>query len=267
MVGELLARLATYGFASQRTSTRYSRSFDVLEARAPPRQVGNAGAVREHVADRDRALVVLLVARDVLGDRVVEREEPLLDQLVDDERGHALRRRVDGHRRVRRGGDLGRVLRVVGPVAAGVADRPVEDDLALAADADLDGRVDAGAVHRDRRLPDPLDAVGADRAAVGGPRRRSVVTESRSRGMLTRLRRSGTNGRRGTAGTGRGTYPLGGPFAALGQRNSTGSDRPLNLRDTSHKGRIWAMGETEASRLAAVCVAAARALWRPRRGR
>ena len=128
-------------------------------------------------------------------------KQALLDQLVDDERGDALRGRVDGHRRVRRGGDLRRVLGVVGAVAASVADRAVEDDLALAADADLHRRVDAGAVHRDRGLPDPLDAVGADRAAVGDLVA-DVVTASRSRGMLTRLSRSGTNGRRGTAGTG-----------------------------------------------------------------
>ena len=71
-------------------------------------QVRNAGAMGENVADRDPVLAVALVAGDVLGDRVVERQQAPLAELVDHERGDRLRGRVDAERRLgRRGHPLG----------------------------------------------------------------------------------------------------------------------------------------------------------------
>ena len=57
---------------------------------------------------------------------------------------------------------FGLVGRVVGPGAARVADRTVEEHVAAAAHAELDRRVDAAPVEAADGLPDALDAGGVD---------------------------------------------------------------------------------------------------------
>ena len=64
-----------------------------------------------------------------------------------------------------------------------------------------------------------------------------VVTESRSRGILTLFKRSGTNGRRGTAGTGRGTYPL------AGYLRGTRGSRDLNWLRSAGNAQYSARGK------------------------
>jgi len=138
----------------------------VVEVEGVAGQVRDAGAMGEHVADGDLGLVVAVVAGYVGGDRLIECDQPALDQLVDREGGDRLGARVDAERRLGRRRHLLGLGIVVGPVAAGVPDGAVEHDLALAAHADLDRGVDAGAVEVAGRLPDPLDALGFH-AAIG----------------------------------------------------------------------------------------------------
>ena len=75
------------------------------------------------------------------------------------------------------------------PVPRGVADRPVDDHLAVAAHAELHRRLEPAAVEALDRLPDRLDAsrLDADAARVdlGGER---VVTSAREGGIADRLK-------------------------------------------------------------------------------
>ena len=57
---------------------------------------------------------------------------------------------------------LAAVRRIVGPVAGGVADGAVDQHLAVAAHAQLDGGVDAAAVEALDGAPDRVDALGVD---------------------------------------------------------------------------------------------------------
>ncbi|MCX5742191.1 MAG: hypothetical protein NT062_06820 [Proteobacteria bacterium] len=145
---------------------------DVGELR---RDVRDAGAMREHVAQRDLALAVLAELREVAHDRIVEVQEPALIAQVHEHRGDHLRRREQVEQRAGRRDDPLGVVVVERRVAAQVADRAIEDDLAAAADAQREGGVEPGAIRADRRAPDRLDvgAVAADRARIdlGGARR------------------------------------------------------------------------------------------------
>ena len=128
--------------------------------------VRHARAVGQHVADGDRVLAVDAVAGDVVGHRLVQADQPPLDQPVHHERGHRLRRRVHAERRVGGHRHLDRVGRVAWAVAVRVADGPVQHHLAVAAHAYLHRRVHAGAVPGDRVAPDLLHRL-ARHARVG----------------------------------------------------------------------------------------------------
>ena len=112
-------------------------------------QGGYPGPVAQHLTDRDVVLAVPGEVGHVIGDAVVERKGPQLFELVHDHGRHGLGRREQVDRRVQlhRDGLVG-VEPPAGPDAAGVADRPVHDDVAVVADAHLDAGVHAGSVDR-----------------------------------------------------------------------------------------------------------------------
>ena len=117
-------------------------------------QVGNAGAVRQHVADRDPALAVVMELGHVVRDAVLEVEDALLVELVHHHRRHGLRGRVEAEGRVDPDQPLRRVGRVARRVPRGVAEGAVQDRRAVAAEADLDRRVGTSPVEVLDRPPD-----------------------------------------------------------------------------------------------------------------
>ncbi len=82
-----------------------------------------------------------------------------------DQRGDPLGGRVHAERRVGGGELLGRFRVVVRTVAARVADRAVEHDVAVAAHAQLERGVDAGAVQRHAGVPESFDGLVGEAAA------------------------------------------------------------------------------------------------------
>ncbi len=140
---------------------------DVVEAERLARQVRHAAAVGEDLADRDFALPVLLVAGDVLRDRVLQRDLPAFAELVDEEGGDPLRGRVHAERRLRSRRDLLGIGVVARSVAPRVPDRPIDDHGAPAAHAYLDRRMDATAIPAGDRVPDRVDVLLLDPAGLG----------------------------------------------------------------------------------------------------
>ena len=135
---------------------------DRVELEHLARERRHAGSVGEHMSDRGLALTVAPVLRDVVRDPVEDAQRAVLVEQMDDHRGHRLRGREHAERGVRRGQHLGQVRGVARAVAAGVTDRPIEDHLAVAAQAELHGRMDAGLVQVAAGGPDPVDRPGGE---------------------------------------------------------------------------------------------------------
>jgi hypothetical protein len=119
------------------------------------RRVGEAGLVRHHLQHGDRAFAVAREFRDVLGDTVVEAQQPILDQQPDRCRGDDLgvgikpARRVDPHRHV--------------AAHAREAEFARESELAVARDGDLRAGITLlGDVLLDQ-LGEPLERLGTQR--------------------------------------------------------------------------------------------------------
>ena len=100
------------------------------QARDPP-------AMGEDLVDGDVLLAVTGELRAVKADRVQQVDETILRQHVHEQRGHRLGSREVAHRRIRGHGHPGAVLPVLGSVALGVAQRPVEQEVATMAKCDL----------------------------------------------------------------------------------------------------------------------------------
>ena len=88
-------------------------------------------------------------------------------------------------------GTLLAVASVAGAVAARVADRPVEHDLAVAAHAQLQRRVDAAAVEVDAPPARSLDGLSSSPTAAGSPPAPIVVIDARSRRHMDAAQRVG----------------------------------------------------------------------------
>jgi hypothetical protein len=91
--------------------------------------------VGEDLADGDLLLAVPRVLGDVVRHPVLDAEDAPFLEHVDDEGGDRLRGGVDAEGGVEPDQLLRRVLGIARPVAAGVADRPVEDHGPVAAHA------------------------------------------------------------------------------------------------------------------------------------
>ena len=146
-----------------------------LEVGLRARRERDARAVGHHVPDGGAVLAVAGVGRQVVAHPVVEREHPAFDEHVHDRGRHRLGRGVHAERRLRGDRDLLGVRRILGTVAPAVPDRPVQHDLALVPQADLDRRVHARPVPVPCGLPDPLDGRGVDPGVVLSADRRDGV--------------------------------------------------------------------------------------------
>ena len=144
------------------------RILEHVEVHRLRRRIGQPGAMREHVPDRDPLLSVHREPRDVLGDRVVEAEHVPLVEEVDDHCRHGLRRREQPERRIGRRERLRRLGRIVGPVARRVAERAIEQHRAAMAHAERERGMDAASVDVLRGRPDACDRlrIDADRARI-----------------------------------------------------------------------------------------------------
>ena len=138
------------------------RVLQVLEAEDLRREVLDAGAVDQDVADRDPLLPVGAELGDVLADRVVQAEQVPLVEQVDHHRRHRLRRRQRDERRVGRQRDGAGIRRIAGTVAAGVPDGAVEEHLPVAADAEGERGMHAAPVEALGRFPDAIARRGVD---------------------------------------------------------------------------------------------------------
>jgi hypothetical protein len=123
-----------------------------------------SGAVRQHVAQRDRLLPGRGELRPPARDGLVEREDAALDERVDDDGGHALRRREHEARGVA----LPRAARL----AIGEPAPQIDDRLAVAIDAH--GRADLAPRRevRGERIAHDLEA-GATVPAIAGVMRKA----------------------------------------------------------------------------------------------
>jgi hypothetical protein len=119
-------------------------------------------------------------------------------ELVDHHGGDRLRGGEEVERRPRRDQLLLAVRRIARRVPARVADRPVQYDMAVASDADLEPRVDPRAIHRLDALPETLDRlrryvggvgvlVFAHRAHVFEARGDAAALQARNRGLADEI--------------------------------------------------------------------------------
>ena len=138
-----------------------------VEVECLPREIGHSGAVREHLGDRDLALAVTVILGNVLADAVRDVQRPALVEHVDHERRDRLGAGIDTKRRRRRRGLLFNLRSITRTVAAGVTDRAVEHDRALAAHAHLHSGMDSASIKVDGRAPDALHRLPAHPASVG----------------------------------------------------------------------------------------------------
>ncbi len=119
---------------------------------------GNATAMRQDLQDVQPVLAVPGEFGNVMGDRVEQVDVAVVGQLVDQDGGYRLARRVQAGRRS--GADRFRDFRAPGfAEAAGKTDCPVQHDLAVTADAEHQCRVVAGAVEVLGAGPDRADIV------------------------------------------------------------------------------------------------------------
>ena len=137
----------------------FERALGVVQEIRFLRHGRNAGAMREHVPDGDEILAVAAELGDVVGDAILDVQRVHLVELQYEEGGDGLRGGVEDERGVESDRRLRRLWRIVGIVAAGVADGAMQHGLILAADADLQRRMEARAIHRLDRTPEALDVV------------------------------------------------------------------------------------------------------------
>ena len=136
--------------------------------RTRPRREGHTGAVGHDVTDRGAFLAVPGVARQVIADPVVERERPALDEHVNHGGTDRLGCRVHTERGVGADWNPVGIGGIVGAVAPGVSDRPVEHHGSVVSQAELDCGLHPGAVPVPRCFPDPVDRRGIEAAGVFG---------------------------------------------------------------------------------------------------
>ena len=145
------------------------------------------GAVREDVADRDVLLAVAARTRGCTrrrgSSRCRSRSSSSLWITIAVTAFDA-EKMLNGVSGVRRPWRVRGVLR---RVAGRVTDGPVEHDLAVAADAELDRRMDAAPVERARGLPDALDGLARRGPRLGRRLVPRLVTSSRLLGTRQRL--------------------------------------------------------------------------------
>jgi hypothetical protein len=144
-----------------------------LEPHHVARQVGNTGAMGQHVLNGDAVLSVRRELGNVLAHRVVEVHLAALHEKVDEHRRHRLGGREDIERRRRRRGDLVGALSIGRSVAARVTDGAVDQHLAVPADAELEGRMNAAAVQARgaRQIASmPSSATSTARGSTSPPR-------------------------------------------------------------------------------------------------
>ena len=120
-----------------------------------------AAAMCEHVGDRCVALAGARELRNIVADACIEIDAALLGELVDQHGGHRFRGREQADRRLWRQQNLFGIRAVARAIAAGVTDRAVEHDDAVAAQAEPKARIGTGAVQRLQREPDLLGVVVA----------------------------------------------------------------------------------------------------------
>ncbi len=122
----------------------------------------HTGTVCQHVAEGGAFLAVSGVFGQVVADPIVEGEGSSFDEHVDHRCADGLGRRV--HTERGSGGDrnlLG-VIRIGGPVAPAVPDRPVEHHGAVVTQANLDRGLHPSPVPMPRRVPDLFDRCGIE---------------------------------------------------------------------------------------------------------
>jgi hypothetical protein len=109
--------------------------------------------VAQQLVNGDVFLAVLAELRHIVADRVEQVELLALIQQVDRHRRHRLAGGVKAHRCFRRHRHGG-VIPIPRAVAPGVADRPFQNDLSVAAQGERQARMHTGGVHVFRRPPD-----------------------------------------------------------------------------------------------------------------
>ena len=119
---------------------------------------GDAGAVGQHVAERDGVFAILSELGDVLHNPIVDVQAAALVEQVDKHPRHSLRSREDADRGRGIHDLLGAVDRVSRVCAGGMADRPLDDHLSATPEAERDGWLVARTIVVEHLVPDGVDA-------------------------------------------------------------------------------------------------------------